>query len=191
MFVELCCGSAGLTAQFERRGCRSMGFDRPGNQHLEKATVFHIDLASAEGRKVLDDLVDDPSLSYVHVALPCGTATAARNKPVPVTWVPGPNRPPRPLRSKDRPWGLPDLDVEELRRVELAKDLYIVTAEFLRRCHTRGVKWSLENPRTSLLWDISVVKDLADLPGVWDYDCDGCMHGGTRAKHHRFRSNFA
>jgi len=91
------------------------------------------------------------------------------------------------LRSPIR---LPDLasrsPVDQLR-VESANKLYSLVASVAAALVDREVVWSIENPRSSIVWDIPCVASLLGLAGVDDVLFAHCMFGGTRNKVTRLR----
>jgi hypothetical protein len=190
--IELCAGSAGLSLALQDVGFRAVGVDSIRNEHKAKAPVIAADLVTPEGQQVVWKALNDPALAYVHLAPPCGTASAARGKPPPRGWVPGPFPPPRPLRSKEFPLGLAGLRLDEQVRVDKANKIYSFAAEVVRYCQSKGVAWSMENPTGSLFWEVPCIKDLHSLAG--DYAVvsllfDACMHGSRRDKRSKFLTN--
>ena len=151
--VEICAGSARLTAHLSRVGFDSVGVDWAGNKHRAVGDVVDIDLSTPAGAALLRRVLLHPRLAYVHFAPPCGTATRAREKPIPGEPTGGP----RPLRSVQHPRGLPDLEViapKAARKVRLANVLYDLFVELARDLTRRRVPWSMENPHASLFWYI-------------------------------------
>ena len=59
---------------------------------------------------------------------------------------------PKPLRTNDFPEGKPDLEGNNLIKVQQANAIYEHTAAFLARCHGAGVKFSIENPTNGIMW---------------------------------------
>ena len=78
----------------------------------------------------------------MHLAPPCGTASAARNI------QPGPP----PLRSARFPMGLPNLGFVQRQRVGKANFLYAWTCKVILMLSAKGTAWSVENPASSLMW---------------------------------------
>eukprot|EP00974_Lingulodinium_polyedra_P074473 7218003-Lingulodinium_polyedra.AAC.1 len=46
----------------------------------------------------------------------------------------------------------------------------------------RGVLWSIENPRNSILWWCPEMVKISDLKGVRNVHFQACVHGGKRDK---------
>ena len=87
----------------------------------------------------------------MHLAPPCGTSSAARNKPIPQAAHHGAPVP-QPLRSTTEPQGLSTLVGVDLLRVLQANALYEAVGVIVRHCIALGVRVSVENPLNSLAW---------------------------------------
>ena len=150
--VELCAGSAGLSCSLAEAGFSTLAVDHGSNSHKPRSPCVNFDLSQDSGWKLLYDLLEADNLLYVHGAPPCGTASRAREKPVPAYKVAmgAPNPP--PLRNDAFPEGLPGLEGINLARVQSANELYRRMAEFLIACCEKGVAMSVENPTRSLMW---------------------------------------
>ena len=187
--LEICCGSAGLTVALIDVGLEAIGIDYK-NRHRAKAPFLDTDLASPGGVQQLFKILDDVCVVYVHFGLPCGTFSRAREIEVPEYLQKQGAAAPRPLRSEDLPAGLPGLTADESLRVSKANALVDMCCEVVKVCHARGILWSIENPRSSLLWWMPQMVQLLQLDGTLDVEGQMCMFGGSRAKWFRLRGNF-
>jgi hypothetical protein len=181
--VEVCAGSARLTAAFVEHGVPALAVDWRGNRHQPEAPWLAIDIASTEGIEQLANLLDDDEdLELVWFGLPCGTASRARE----IQDRPGL---PRPLRTAREPWGRTDIQFgeQEAVRMATANAVYRAALRLIESCTARGVRWIIENPLNSLLWYIPEYVQLLALPNVRDVCYSACMVGGTRAKRQRLR----
>eukprot|EP00435_Cladocopium_sp_Y103_P024718 s1417_g6.t1 len=116
------------------------------------------------------------------MAPPCGTASRARDKPIPFRLRRlGVPQPP-PLRSAQWPCGLPGLSGRNLQRVQLANMCYDAAAYIFQIAHARGVIVFIENPTGSYMWLVPSIAELFNLPGVFFTTFHVCMHGGERDK---------
>ena len=104
--IELCCGSAGLTAELIEQGWEGIGVDYR-NRRTPKAPTLSIDLTTGAGLQQLLRILDDVCVVYVHFGLPCGTFSRAREIAVPQRLLDAGAFAPEPLRSEDHPEGLP------------------------------------------------------------------------------------
>lgn len=137
-----------------------------------------IDLNSDAQLKILEELLQQRRLLYVHFAPPCGTASLARQIRL------GLRHEPRPLRSLRHPMGLPGLKHVAKERVRLANRLYRLTKRFIKQLQLAGIAWSVENPAGSLMWVTDPFVELmqefkGNILGVVFHTC---MFGAPRKK---------
>ena len=187
--LELCAGSAGLTCQLRARGMDGLGVDWVRNPQRPKAPIVKVILASPEGQDIIMDVLQQANVAYVHIAVPCGTATRARDKPLPTHLLAKGFKSPPPLRSAEFPWGLPTLQGIQKQRVIAANSIYRFAARVIKFCHAHGILWSLENPKTSYFWILDIIAELFLLPDVFDYLFQQCCHGGDRPVWRRWLSS--
>ena len=175
--IEVFCGKARLSQSLKALSFQTFSID---HKALKNVAILRLDLNSPLERKLLQELIDQGNILYVHFAPPCGTASAARN-----IRMSRRNHGPPPLRSLDRPMGLEKLSSINKERVRLANNLYTYTCFFIRYLHERGIKWSIENPSSSLMWITDPFRDLAaDLrKEFFGLVLDTCMFGASRLKH--------
>ena len=82
-FLELCCGSAGLTASANKAGYRGLGIDWIRNKAKStKAHILNLDLTEPDSQKFVMDMINSKKVHAVHMGPPCGTASRARDKPL-------------------------------------------------------------------------------------------------------------
>lgn len=182
IILELCAGSARLSAACASDGFTSISVDYEGNRHKSWHHVLELDLRLPSSWDTLRKIVVMHDVVFVHIAPPCGTSSRARERPMSAgEWGPP------PLRSSSHPWGLPFLSPKDRHRVEQANILYRHIAEFCRFLSNRNIKWSIENPRRSYLWELGPFIELLDVATFYDFDA--CMLGGTRDKRTSFLSS--
>ena len=180
--LELCCGSAGLSAQLRKVGFTTVAVDHSSNQHTPKVACLNLDLTKPSSWEILRNLAQERRVIYVHIAPPCGTATRARDRPVPLKLRQRGAPNPKPLRSPQHPEGLPDLKGINAAKVKSANAIYEAAAEFLDFCHGLGIWFTCENPTRSYMWQTRWSRKLRKLNGVQPVDFQACMHGSTRDK---------
>ena len=101
--VELCAGTAILSQCISEIGLQPMAVDHSYNWHKPKVACVKLDLSVASGWKILYDLLAESRVAFVHGAPPCGTASRAREKKIPLR-LKGKGCPePKRLRSDDFP----------------------------------------------------------------------------------------
>ena len=179
--LEIFAGSARLTAELSAVGFDSLAIDHAANKHRQLAPVLQYDLTVEADRNRLLELLDNPQVMYVHIAMPCGTASKAREIPM-ASWKLNGRKAPGPLRSPLHPEGLPNLSGLDKTRVSQANMLYDFSLLVMKRCLSSDVYFTCENPRSSYLWQyLGYPKLLAD-PRVQQSEFQNCMHGGSRDK---------
>ena len=104
--IEVFCG-ARLSTALQELGFESLAFD-----HIAKSNhpVQTLDLTDPAQAKILEDIIVNQAerIRLIHFAPPCGTASAARQKPIP-SFIKNGVPSPQPLRSSAFPLGLPNL----------------------------------------------------------------------------------
>jgi hypothetical protein len=187
--LELCAGSAGLSAALRRCGLDALGVDCARNPQKPLAPIIKADLAVPEGQDLIWEMLQSVDVVYVHIAVPCGTASKARERPIPLklrkVGVPSP----KPLRSPEHPWGLPSLSGLDKLRVTQANDIYRFSLQVVYWCQQRNILWSVENPTSSYVFELPEFRALQTLPGVYAYSFQQCCHGGERPAWRTWLSN--
>ena len=181
LFIELCSGSAGLSAAFRTLGFQVLAIDHGGNRHQPLVPTLSLDLRHDSAWSFVERMVKSCATLLVHIAPPCGTASRAREVPLKK------GHGPRPLRSELHPLGLPGLSESDQSRVESANHIYARAANFCLWLHRQTAEHGLhthfcvENPRRSYMWLIPEFIKLQQHCLHLAYDV--CMHGGDRDKH--------
>ena len=68
--VEVCAGSARLSASLAQVGFHAVGLDYAANKDVPEARIVNIDLTTTAGEELLKRLLDHPLLAFVHFARP-------------------------------------------------------------------------------------------------------------------------
>ena len=154
LFIELFAGRASLSRAAIQSGLRVISIDHEVVQPF--APIVTLDLTSSSGQKILWDVLTSPGVEAVHLGLPCGTSSRARERPIPREMrLAGVPEPP-PLRSAEFPLGIPGLAHHHQRRIDSANCLYALAIEIILWCHRHKVVISIENPANSWLWAVLV-----------------------------------
>ena len=143
LFIELCAGSALLSATARDRGYSILPVDWGGNKHRSFAHTLQLDLRKESTWTFVKRVFDSRRVVWVHVAPPCGTASRAR----------GIGAGPKPLRSMTQPWGLSSLCEGDRARVDSANAIYRQCADFcswMLNCQP-ATGFTVENPATLLV----------------------------------------
>ena len=160
--VELAAVSATLTRSFRNHGLDGVAVDHKANQHRAKSVVLNLDMATTEGQSAILLMVESPLVIAVSMAPPCGTASRARERPVPHHLrARGAPQPP-PLRTNAEPYGLSTLSGLNLIRVVQANKIYEFCAKIAAVCTQRRIKWFIENPTNSLMWRLECMAVMCD-----------------------------
>ena len=178
---ELFAGSCTLSKCLKLHGFSSVGIDHKKCKNRVGPRIV-LDLSKVSSANFIKDKIDRNTVFFIPMAPPCGTASRARDKPIPL-WLRKRGVPsPPPLRSEDYPTGLPDLGGQNLVRVELANACYETAANVFRHAHGSQVFAFIENPKNSYMWMVPCIAALFQLDGVYFTVFHACMRGGTRDK---------
>lgn len=180
--VELCAGTAGLTAELLRAGFNAIAFDHQKNAHRLKAPCVEADLSTAGGFLLVRDVLSSVAPFFLHAGPPCGTASRARERPIP-DYLRRQGAPePKPLRSSSYPLGVPGLTGADNLRVTAANNVYETVAKLAAIAHERGAIVTIENPARSFLWEVPCMLELQRRFGFFLIYFHQCMFGGSRKK---------
>ena len=178
---ELFAGSCKLSKCLKAHGFAAVGVDHKKCKNRVGPRIV-LDLSRSNSADFIEAKVDEGDVFFIPMAPPCGTASRARDKPIPA-WLRRQGVPsPPPLRSAQYPSGLPDLHGTDLTRVELANACYATAARVFKYGHLKGVYVFIENPTNSYMWMVPCIAELFQLAGVYFTTFQVCMHGGERDK---------
>ena len=137
-----------------------------------RAPVFKVDIAS--NTELVKQWISHKNCLYIHLGVPCGTASRAREIYIP-------NGPP-PLRTELEPDGISSLTGWDRKKVELANAVYSVACELILFAHSLHKHWSIENPTRSLFWLTSFWLAVTQVIDPMYVNFHSCMWGGQRPK---------
>lgn len=179
--IEIFSGSGRLTAAIRKIGIRAVAIDRSSQRTTGPVTL--LDLTESSDLQYLLNFIETEkeNILLIHMAPPCGTASAARNRRHKHLEEAGFVLP-VPLRSQEHPMGLPTLKGLDLDKVRAANSLYYATAIIARHGIGLRLTVSIENPQNSLFWITDPIRELLQWhPGNLNV-FDSCMMGGDRDK---------
>ena len=187
--VEVCAGSAVLSATALRAGWNALPIDQPSCRFLAHTPLFSLDMRQSSSPVLLASFASRANVAWYHFGLPCGTCSRARERPLPNA--------PRPLRDADNLFGKAGLRPAEQEQVKAANQVYEQAVEVLFLAFSRGALVTLENPVRSWLWPLLAVLVKRRGPASFrqwyfalqDYDFDSCMFGSGRAKATRIKGS--
>ena len=180
--VELFCGSGNLTFAMKHYFPDSFGVDHKVTK--QRVKVVCLDLTKSDHQNLVETWLTSGRCLWVHFGIPCGTASRARmrrlNKRV---------HGPPPLRNSRWPDGIPGIKGVHLLKLRAANCLYSFMRRLIKKLHSMGITWTVENPLTSLLWETSYWVDVDECTSPFYCELHNCMFGGSRLKRTRLASN--
>ena len=173
--VEVFCGKGRLSRFLRQRNFQVFCVD---HKSCKGTPVLQLDITVVSQRRILEELLAQDAVLYVHFAPPCGTASEARSIALSSS-----HHGPPPLRSLAKPMGLDNLTRHQQERVKTANFLYEWTCDMIRALHCRGVGWSVENPAGSLMWvTVPFVQLQAAISSFLAFSFHACMFQAERKK---------
>lgn len=184
VFLEIFAGSGNLSTAVKDINLSVYAVDNQAKRHSQ-VSIHVLDLTKQSDVAVLLDLTCHANIASAHLAPPCGTASRARERPLPASLA---HIRADPLRSAEQPLGLEGLTGLDATRVAAANALYALTIVVFLILYVRGSTISIENPANSYFW--AAVEQLmaqhAWLRKLWDSMEDNtfqnCMYGSDRDK---------
>lgn len=189
VFVELCAGSAALSAAAQKRGMQVFPIDFHRNRFSPKCRILEVDMSHPESAGLLNSMIEEIQPLAVHMGLPCGTCSRAREQPIPAAKKARGAPEPVPLRSALELFGIKNLSHKDHLKVDAANKVYKTAVEVIILV--------IENPIRSWLWPLlaAMVKQTHDRAFIeWYFSLTeivfaACMHGGKRDKYTKFLSS--
>ena len=194
-FIELFSGSGKLSAAMRKRGFKVFPIDHEFNSHKQEVSTITLNLQTAKSQQLVEEMILATKPAAIHLGVPCGTCSRARDKPLPAHLRKSFNDPP-PLRDAANLLGFAHLSGTNQNKVQAANELYRWTVRLLLLSFQYNIRISIENPERSWLWGILtlMVKEYNNPDFLaWFSKLDRvtfhtCMHGGARAKNTRLLS---
>ena len=116
---------------------------------IKKSPVM--DLTNQHVQDRVRDLIRSGHIGYIHFGTPCTIFSRARR-------------------------GIINLRKARAREI-VGCELAYITAELVVECMRMGIKWSIENPKSSRLWEFPDIQILSTLPGVIAVNFPMCAFG--------------
>ena len=181
--VEAFCGSAGLSRALRACGFAVYPVDFDKNRHASKVHVIDLDLTVQPCVDVFKQMLSDLQPSYIHMGLPCGTCSRAREKPLPKHCKNTRGQPRFVMQTTclgDRAF-LPM--IKQKFKVLISSTIWLCMV-------------SIENPHRSWLWPLLalLVRRCDDVEFSFFFNSldavvfDSCMRGGRRDKRTKWLS---
>ena len=141
--------------------CDKAGIGVAGSLDIRNGT--HYDLTRSSTQNFLAFLVGSGLFSYIHFGTPCTVFSIARK-------------------------GLRNMQVARYKE-KIACELAFFTAKLVELCCAVGTFWSIENPCSSMLWDLFPIRILFQRSDVFVIDFPMCAYGAPYKKMTRILTN--
>ena len=197
VFVEVFAGCARLSRCAQLQGFAVLPIDGPRNIHTPETQLLTLDLTDPDTQQCLLLTLEAIKPQAMHIALPSGTGSRARERPVPKALLKNGAAAPRPLRDQHHPLGLPGLRAHEITKVDSANALANFTITLFQLAIKLNTIFSIENPANSWMWQVLQVyvdqRHEPSLTHAWNsmyqIQFSNCAHGGERPQCTLFRTN--
>lgn len=171
--LELFAGSARISQALKRLG----------------VPIFPVDICLFPSHNVLHsnickgifNFLRQQRVKLVWIGMPCTTFSRARQFD---------GLGPPPLRTSDAIWGLSDLRPSDCRKLNEGNQLFNFTMKILHLCEQYKIPYVLENPLTSMAWEMPPMMHFMETFRPALCDLDFCMYGEAWQKPTRLLSNY-
>ena len=138
--------------------------------------MYPIDICLFEGHDVLDKAVEHRILNWIRsgrvlfvwIGMPCTSFSRARKLD---------GLGPGPLRTSAYLWGLPYLSERDRKKVLSGNNLLLFTLRVLKVCEDMHVAYALENPLSSMAWEIDRMQRFVEHFSPCQVVLDFCQFG--------------
>ena len=176
-FIEIFAGHAVLTRAVQKQGLDTLP---PVEIEANEFVTETVDITDQKVVQHIKRLIEEGCVLYIHFGTPCSSFSQARKD----------DGGPPPLRSAEFVTGLRGLSQRDQEKVELGNSLLALSVELIYHCHRYGVKWSLENPATSFMWDMPNMRQLQNALKPSFVTFDMCRFGSSHLKPTTIWSSF-
>ena len=194
VFYEIFAGCAKLSQQMNLAGFESIPVHSSYNKHVPLVPVLILDLTDNEAQTCLKQHIAATRPGAIHLALPCGTGSRARERPLPKYLTDQGAKTPQPLRSGRHVLGVPGLGPRDQARVASSNILASFVVDIIQYSMETGCFVSIENPLNSWMWlviehyvhtrqNASPKRFFQQMVSVV---FNHCAHGGLRPKRTQF-----
>ena len=182
LIIEVCAGSAVLSKAIKTAGMRALPVDKT-SKRASGIKIITLDLTKPGQLQTLIQLLksEKDNILLLWIAPPCGTASRAREKPLP-SFVQAGLKVPVPLRNDKFPDGLDQLSATDKLKVEESNQLYEQVTVLVLEALRLQLHFAIENPTNSLYWETSFFAPLKEVLRAFYVTFHNCCHGGARPK---------
>ena len=121
-FVELFSGSGHLSAAMKRRGFSVFPVDHEFNTHKTAVSTISLNLQDEKSQQLVESMITQIKPAAIHLGLPCGTCSRARDKPLPEHLRAQFHDPP-PLRDANNLLGYPHLSGIQAKQLKYKRQM--------------------------------------------------------------------
>lgn len=171
--IEIFAGAARISTALKNVGLQAFPIDIcffPSHNVLRKDVEFSIQNFLRSGR-----------VEFVWLGMPYTTFSRARRDD---------GIGPLPLRSSEHIWGLPELNPCQLRKLRDGNALFLFSMRILRLCTELRIPYVIENPETSMAWEVPAMQKFISTTHAKECSLDFCMFGEPWKKPTKLVYNF-
>ena len=179
--VEIFAGKASFSRALVQAGFEVVSVDHEVEAPLRP--IVPLDLTTKSGQEILWLVLQSPRLVAIHLGLPRGTASKARDRPI------SKELQQLGVRSAEYPLGIPGVSGVNATKLAKANELYKLGLEIILFAFKRQVVISVENPFSSYLWAALIQLTMRhSLEAMQIYNklemvrFHSCCHGSRRKK---------
>ena len=158
--LEIFAGSARVTQTLREKGLHAYPIDTclfPSHNVLHPQVAHNI-----------CHLLQSQRVMLVWLGMPCTTFSRARRFD---------GLGPGPLRDISNLWGLPGLSRQDQRKLTDGNALFWFTLRILKLCAALSIPFVLENPLTSMVWELPPLQQFIQRTNAKYCDLDFCQYG--------------
>ena len=171
--LEIFAGCARITTALQKRGF---------NAYTVDTCIFPShNVLCHEVEQSIQHFIKSGRVELIWLGMPCTTFSRARRYD---------GIGPGPLRTPEHIWGLPSLSASDQRKLRQGNQLFLFTLRILDLCFQYKVPFVVENPLSSMAWEVPAFQRFMRRTGSQICDLDFCMYGQNWKKPTRLVYNF-
>ena len=161
VFLELFSGSSRLSRWWRSHGYGVLDFD------IKNGETYDVTVPQIEA--LIKGWIESGGVAGVWAGPPCTSWSRARRGPVGSTWG--------PLRTEGFLRGLSSMEASDRAKVLVGNATADTTLRIVRACRRRGIAVAVENPGSSMMWQLGGFKSLATVGSSQRHLVDMCSFG--------------
>ena len=164
--LDIFSGSDRLSKQLRRLGWGVISID------IKKGP--HFDVTNPTVKSVLLGWISSRAVVTAWLGTPCSSFSRARHGPPGSSW--------QAIRSAEHLWGIPNLEGSDKGKLKAGNKLMRVSSQIMQRCYDMHIPVFLENPHTSFLWQMPLIKKFVSMPEANFRVSDACQYNARWRK---------